>query len=374
MKPGTASWPAAADLLAALGDWFASHRRNLPWRAEDLDAPHPDPYAVLVSELMLQQTQVATVLPYFERWMGAFPDPQSLARASEDDLHRHWQGLGYYRRARHLQGAARSLAEGGWPADLQGLLRLPGLGPYSAAAVAAIAFQWPEPALDGNALRVAARLLALEDPKACQTELRDWLRPALARLGPSRTTQGIMELGALVCLPRQPRCDACPLAPACRARLESRTGSCPGARPRTAQKVSDLCLVAVECEGHWLLERPAARGLLAGLWRWPAVPRAETGGAAEPPPAGSAATASTGAGWVQTYTHRKERITPCLVRLAVPLAAAAGRAWLGAEELRALPMGRRDQRLRDLVLGAPQAGLGSPAPAAPLLDLVRSLP
>ncbi|HNX95877.1 MAG TPA: hypothetical protein PKL14_12030, partial [Holophaga sp.] len=148
--------PDASALLAPLAIWFDAHRRDLPWRAEQLDIPHPDPYAVLVSELMLQQTQVATVIPYFNRWMARFPDPQTLAQASDEDIHRHWQGLGYYRRAAHLKAAAIELAQHGWPQDFRGLERLPGVGPYTAAALASIAFLKPEPALDGNAFRVLA--------------------------------------------------------------------------------------------------------------------------------------------------------------------------------------------------------------------------
>ena len=165
------SWPASPDLLAPLAPWFDRVRRDLPWRAGDLDAPHPDPYAVLVSELMLQQTQVATVVPYFTRWMDRFPTPGKLAEAGEDAVHKAWEGLGYYRRARFLKAAAASIAAEGWPGDLDGLAGLPGLGPYTAAAVGSIAFQWPTPALDGNAFRVLARLLLIEgDPKAQAAE------------------------------------------------------------------------------------------------------------------------------------------------------------------------------------------------------------
>src|SRR5690349_12497143 len=148
------SWPASADLLAPLASWFEAARRPMPWRAADLDGPHPDPYAVLVSELMLQQTQVATVIPYFERWMGLFPTAAALAVADEDAVDKAWEGLGYYRRCRFLKAASMAVAAKGWPRDLEGLSALPGLGPYTAAAVGSIAFQWPTPALDGNAFRV----------------------------------------------------------------------------------------------------------------------------------------------------------------------------------------------------------------------------
>src|SRR5262249_46049527 len=146
-------------------------------------------------------------------------------------------------------------------------LDLPGLGPYTAAAVASIAFQWPEPALDGNAFRVLARLLAIEgDPTNQAAALREWLRPALPLGGPSRMTQGLMELGATTCLPRTPLCDACPLASGCAAKARNLQTVIPPPKVRAAPKESSLWLLAVEAKGRWLLRPPAASGLLAGLW------------------------------------------------------------------------------------------------------------
>lgn len=349
------SWPASAEVLAPLGAWFEAVRRDLPWRARDLDAPHPDPWAVLVSEAMLQQTRVATVVPYFERWMREFPDPAALAGASAERLHKLWEGLGYYRRARHLQAAAAQLVERGWPDDIAGLLALPGLGPYTAAAVAAIAFQLPEPALDGNGFRVASRLLALADPRAKSASLREWLRPALAAHGPSRTTQGLMELGAAVCLPRQPRCQDCPLAAGCAVRALGQPDAYPLRRPRAAPRQVQLWLGAIKSGNRWLLERPRADGLLAGLWRWPAVEvRPPAAGAAErTEPYGSIATGFEP--WVQIYTHRRELVHPFAAELLGERGSGSGREWIEAERLATLPMGRRDQRLRAMVLGSEPA-------------------
>ncbi len=343
--------PEAAQLLAPLAPWFEEGRRDLPWRARDLDRPHPDPYAVLVSELMLQQTQVATVIPYFRRWMERFPTAGDLARAPEEEVHKAWEGLGYYRRARHLQAATKAIAEGGWPEDLGGLLALPGLGPYTAAAVASIAFQWPEPALDGNAFRVLARLLALEgDPKARAAELRSWLRPALEAHGPSRTTQALMELGATVCGPA-PKCGACPLSDGCGARARGLQALIPPPAQRAKAKELDLLLLAVEAPGAYLLRSPAAEGLLAGLWTWPVLEAPELEGAAEAaPPYGVEATAW--GGWTQVYSHRREHVEPLRLRLPAPFPPRGDLAWVPAERLAALPMGRRDGRLREL-LGQP---------------------
>lgn len=340
-------WPPSSELLAPLAPWFDQVRRDLPWRATDLDAPHPDPYAVLVSELMLQQTQVATVIPYFERWMARFPTATALASAPDDAIHKAWEGLGYYRRARFLKAAAASVAARGWPRELDGLAALPGLGPYTAAAVGAIAFQRPTPALDGNAFRVLARLLGLEgDSKLHAAELRRWLVPALAQHGPSRLTQALMELGATRCMPA-PLCATCPLAAACVARQTGRTAELPP--PRTRPRVRDvqLWLLAIEAEGHFLLHAPSAKGLLAGLWRWPTA-------APEAHPADCTLTRglTTWPGWTQVYTHRREAICPLHLALPSRFHIQEGLRWVPREELTALPMGRRDQRLRSL-LGHP---------------------
>jgi A/G-specific adenine glycosylase len=345
------SFPPAAPLLAPLAAWFENARRQMPWRAENLDIPHPDPYAVLVSELMLQQTQVATVIPYFERWMQRFPDAATLAMAGEDEVHRYWEGLGYYRRARHLQAAAAAITRSGWPAELEGLMALPGLGPYTAAALASIAFQQPEAALDGNAFRVLARLLGLrEDPRTYAATLRTWLHPALEVHGPSRVTQGIMELGALICQPA-PRCGGCPLHAACAARHLDLTDAIPPRIPRPAAKEIQLHLVALEAEGSWLLHPPAQKGLLAGLWRWPSVehpePQADLAAEARAPYAGPSGT--TWPGWTQVYSHRKEHVIPVAMHLARRPAAPEGLRWITPEELQQIPMGKRDQRMRSLL-------------------------
>ena len=343
-------FPDSRQLLAPLAPWFESVKRALPWRAEDLDRPHADPYAVLVSEVMLQQTQVATVIPYFRRWMARFPDLASLAAAGDDEIHSFWAGLGYYRRARNLQLAAGILSSQGWPADLEGLLALPGLGPYTAAALAAQAFQWPTPALDGNAFRVAARLLALEgDPRREAAALRAWLQPALAAHGPSRMTQAIMELGATLCAPA-PQCAACPLRDGCRARLEGSAGRIPPALPRARPKETELYLVAISSDAGWLLRPPARKGLLAGLWSWPAIPAGTPeAGAAERGAPYRAAEGRSWPGWVQVYTHLRQTVHPLALHLRAPPPAPEGLAWVGAGELAALPMGRRDQRLRELL-------------------------
>ncbi|MDP1831371.1 MAG: hypothetical protein Q8K67_04885 [Geothrix sp.] len=355
------SWPPSPDLLAPLAPWFDQMRRALPWRATNLDAPHPDPYAVLVSELMLQQTQVATVVPYFTRWMDRFPTPRALAETDEDTVHKAWEGLGYYRRARFLKAAAGSIAAEGWPGDLDGLAELPGLGPYSAAAMGAIAFQWATPALDGNAFRVLARLLLIAgDPKVRAAELRTWLAPALEAHGPSRMTQAIMELGATACTPA-PACGTCPLADRCGAHRAGRTGDIPPIAKRAKAKESALWLVALEAEGQVLLHPPSAKGLLAGLWRWPAL---DATALTPQLTAQSPRPIIAWPGWTQVYTHRREAVSPLHIRLDARFKPAGGLRWVLREGLADLPLGRRDQRLRDLLPTPGQTPLSAPDPRA----------
>jgi len=364
-------WPNADVLLAPLGAWFNAARRDLPWRALDLDASHPDPYAVLVSELMLQQTQVATVIPYFNRWMERFPDVAALAVASDDEIHKLWEGLGYYRRARLLRSAAQKIAEEGWPSDLEGLMGLAGLGPYTAAAVASIAFQIPAAALDGNAFRVLARLLAIEgDPRKSAAPLREWLTRGLRTHGPSRLTQAIMELGATVCAPT-PRCSICPLSSACEAKLRNMADRIPARQPRPQALEVDLWLLALQSQGRWLLHPPSSKGLLAGLWHWPTLPW-------EPPQEGVAEAAipfglsiwRAWPGWTQVYSHRRERVRPLALEID-GFPGPEGMVWLDAVELDRLPMGRRDQRLREL-LRQPHLICDEAPPLAGLLRQLQS--
>ena len=208
--------------VGQLLQWYDSQRRDLPWRAaKDQSA---DPYAVWISEIMLQQTQVQTVIPYFEAFLAKYPDVESLAATSLDEVLASWSGLGYYRRARQMHRAAGEIvALGGFPTSAAGLRELPGIGEYTAAAIASIAFGEVVPVLDGNVERVLSRCLAqAEDPKRSRPRRR--LRQAAAELldprRPGDGNQALMELGATVCRPTSPNCPVCPLAPDCRAHAE----------------------------------------------------------------------------------------------------------------------------------------------------------
>ena len=258
-----------AGLRAALLAWYRVHRRDLPWRRTR------DPYAIWISEAMLQQTRVETVIPYYERFLARFPDVAALATADLDDVTALWAGLGYYSRARNLHRAARLVMErhaGRLPDDVDALRKLPGIGRYTAGALASIAFDKPAPIVDGNVARVLARLLAIDgDLRGPANQARLWSEAeALARgEDPGALNQGLMELGATVCTPRAPRCTACPCARHCAARAQGRAEELP-VRTRPTE-VSRVEAVAVFLERHdrvLAVQRPQ-RGLLGGLWELP---------------------------------------------------------------------------------------------------------
>ncbi|MDH4120248.1 MAG: A/G-specific adenine glycosylase [Deltaproteobacteria bacterium] len=250
----------------ALLKWFARHARPLPWRKDYA------PYHVWVAEMMLQQTRMDTVLPYYQRWMERFPTLEAVARAPQQDVLKAWEGLGYYGRARNLHRAAGEMLRrhgGAIPSSLEELAALPGIGPYTAGAVASIAFNQPVPLVDGNVARVLARLTARSATE--QDRKDDWaLAARLAAGGQARhVNQGMMELGALVCQPRVPQCHACPLADLCQGAALGRPQDFPGVSPR---KKIPLVRGAMALLAHqdrlWVRRRPQ-RGLWGGLWEFP---------------------------------------------------------------------------------------------------------
>lgn len=251
--------------------WFARHQRTLPWRSE------PTPYRVWISEIMLQQTQVATVIDYFLRFVARFPNVQSLAAADLQDVLEVWAGLGYYSRARNLHRAARIVAEqhaGRLPDTLDGLLALPGIGRYTAGAILSIAFNKPAPILDGNVIRVLCRLFAIGgEPKSPAVQRRLW---ALAELlvtprRASQFNQAMMELGALVCTPTSPRCDNCPLNSLCEAKRIGRPEQFPHASRKTRVQAERWAVALVTRNGHVLMTRRDEAGRWGGLWEFPGL-------------------------------------------------------------------------------------------------------
>jgi A/G-specific adenine glycosylase len=250
--------------------WYRRKQRDLPWRRGR------DPYRVWISEIMLQQTTVGTVVPYFERFVKSFPDVRILAAASLDEVLTAWSGLGYYRRARHLHEAARLIVtrhSGRFPSRIEEALRLPGIGRYTAGAILSIAYGRRLPAVDGNVTRVLSRLFLVSGPQTKGSQERVWSLANHLVAGtsdPGAFNQALMELGQLLCRPAAPVCGECPLRGGCRARAAGTQLSVPGPRSRSRPPVvvrADLAVVRKD--GRLLLRRRTDRNLMHGLWEFP---------------------------------------------------------------------------------------------------------
>lgn len=253
--------------------WYRGHARDLPWRKTT------DPYRIWISEIMLQQTRVAAVLGYYARFLAAFPSVEALANGSEEQLMKLWEGLGYYSRARNLHKTAKIVAENGghFPDTYEGLLALPGIGDYTASAIASAAFGRREAAVDGNVLRVVTRLTDchddIADPKTKRT-----IRAALQSVMPTKDAdirifnQATMELGATVCVPNgPPRCEECPAAEFCLGRARGTVQTLPVKAPKKARRVEEKTVFLLLRQGKIALRRRPEDGLLAGLWEFPNV-------------------------------------------------------------------------------------------------------
>lgn len=269
--PRAGGAPAPPDRRAtALLRWFRVHRRPLPWRSSR------DPYRVWVAEVLLQQTRVDQAVPYFERFVRRFPDVQALAAATEEQVLKVWQGAGYYARARRLRRAAREIVRrhrGRLPSSAGALERLPGIGPYTARAIAALAFGEPLVALEANGLRVTARWSREEGDvrsAAVRARLGGQLQALLPRGRAAEFNEAVMELGETVCLPVRPRCSACPVARSCRAARELEDPSViPRSAPSRPRPHVRAAIVVLERRSRWLVQRRPSSGLLGGLWEFP---------------------------------------------------------------------------------------------------------
>jgi A/G-specific adenine glycosylase len=267
------SLPPAQKLLS----WYHAHRRHLPWRSPP--GERADPYHVWLSEIMLQQTVVATVIPYYAKFLAAYPTVQDLAKASVDDVTHLWAGLGYYSRARNLHACARQVAAlGGFPRDYEGLRALPGIGPYTAAAIGAIAFSLPLLPVDGNIERVAARIFGILVPlpgakpvlaKAAQQFLQD----KVAVAAPGDFAQALFDLGATVCTPRNPNCGVCPWAGHCLAQAQGIAASLPARAPKKVRphRTGTVYVLLDGTDNVFLRRRPPS-GLLGGMLEVPDTP------------------------------------------------------------------------------------------------------
>lgn len=277
-------------LTTSLAAWFRENARDLPWRRTC------DPYGIWVSEIMLQQTQVKTVIPYWERWMRELPSIASLARAKSEKIHKLWEGLGYYHRVRNMQRAAQVIVRehgGRFPTEFEAVLELPGIGRYTAGAICSIAFGQPRPILDGNVVRVLTRIFGIPgDPREKETNAGLWQlaqdlvqeavgglepgkvpfpSPALAPHAASQFNQALMELGALICTPREPRCPICPLAKGCVAFRDGRVAELPTKGKRKIPTQRRFLAFVLRRGNQFLIRQRSAGEVNAHLWEFPNI-------------------------------------------------------------------------------------------------------
>ncbi len=336
-------------LASRLLAWYRLHARTLPWRGS------ADPYAVWVSEIMLQQTRVEAVIPYFEKWMVRFPTVRVLAVASEQDVLNAWEGLGYYSRARNLHKAAQKIVDefgGELPRSVNELRTLPGIGRYTAGAIASIAFGLDEPTLDGNLRRVFSRLFNVEVP-ADSREGGQWLWSLAAAHLPRGQAgdynQALMDLGATVCLPKNPRCLLCPVREFCRARALGVQEGRPVMKPKAeVPRVVHAAVVIMKGKRVLLAKRPS-KGLLGGMWEFP------NGRVDGDPRKGLAKALKTGYGLGvragealgvirHAYTHFRVTVHVFQAEL-VSMSKEKNLKWVSVDELENYPMGRIDRQI-----------------------------
>jgi len=343
-------------LASRLIRWQVRHgRHDLPWQGTR------DPYRIWLSEVMLQQTQVTTVIPYYERFLARFPDVKSLAVAQLDEVLALWSGLGYYSRARNLHAAAQAVAEsngGRFPRTSKALAALPGVGRSTAAAIAVFAFGEREAILDGNVKRVLARHFAVRGyPGGKQVENRLWklAESQVPEKGIERYTQALMDLGAGVCTRARPACARCPLRASCEARLEGKVEAYPRRRPRKPVPLRKTAMLLLLREGEVLLEKRSPVGLWGGLWCLPEIsPRADPRDYCRRRLGARLASAKRLPLLQHGFTHFTLNITPvvCQVASASPCASEPGQIWLPLEEA---------------------AGAAVPAPVRKLLNSLRAV-
>ncbi len=261
---------ALKEIVNPILKWYDSHARVLPWREE------PSPYRVWVSEIMLQQTRVEAVKPYFERFIKELPTIRALAEAPEDRLMKLWEGLGYYNRVRNMQKAAIELTEeygGEMPADFERILKLPGIGSYTAGAIASIAFGIPRPAVDGNVLRVLSRVQkSYEDimKQSVRKSFEEQVRAVIPKVRAGDFNQSLIELGAIVCVPNgAPKCEECPLKELCRAHADGVELELPKKTPPKKRRVEDRTVLVLLSDNKAALKKRPSKGLLAGLYELP---------------------------------------------------------------------------------------------------------
>jgi len=334
-----------AAIRAALLRFFDESARDLPWRRTN------DPYAIWVSEVMLQQTRVEAVIPYYERWLSQYPDVAALASAPIDDVLKSWEGLGYYSRARNLHSAAIMVRErysGSVPPSYDALRGLPGVGEYTAGAVASIAYSHAVPAVDGNVRRVLARLLDHPDPPA--SLLRSVALSLVPSERPGDFNQALMELGATICTPRTPRCARCPVASWCAARAAGTQLERPLPKQRARVPLVRLATAVMRRpDGRLFIVRRPDTGLLARMWNFPGVEISDSADASAAALRLASSFGLQASGAVElcsvthVFSHRRERYDCFIVDVQSGSSRTAGTAWIGDRTQHALP--RAQQRI-----------------------------
>jgi A/G-specific adenine glycosylase len=333
--------PSPADMAAELLVWYERHARVLPWRVGPRERRHgarPDPYLVWLSEIMLQQTTVKAVLPYFVAFARRWPDVASLAAAPEAEVMAAWAGLGYYSRARNLIACARTLVDehgGAFPGATAELTRLPGIGAYTSAAIAAIAFDEQVAVVDGNVERVAARFFAIAEPGPAGKEaVRAVLSPLVPADRPGEFAEALMDLGATICTPRRPACALCPLSDGCGARAEGAPEAYPVKAAKRARPTrSGIAFVALRADDAVLLRRRPPKGLLGGMAEVPGTDwvEAEPSGRPKPPLPGD--WSRLVAPILHSFTHFELRLTVHLGRVTAGAPAPPGHWWAPLDRL-----------------------------------------
>jgi A/G-specific adenine glycosylase len=343
-------------LSSRLLAWYHTNKRTLPWRG------HPSAYAVWVSEIMLQQTRVEAVIPYFERWMRLFPTVQELANASEHDVLNAWEGLGYYSRARNLHNAAKIVAdlyEGEMPRDLDQLRKLPGIGRYTLGAIASIAFGMDVAALDGNIKRVYARIFDLEvavDSPAGEKILWELAEKNLPKGHAGDYNQALMDLGATICIPKNPRCLICPVMKLCKARQNGTQNQRPVKTPKKEVPHYVHAAGVIVQRGRVLLAQRPSEGLLGGMWEFP-------NGRVDGDPAAELPKALKAGYELRVKSRRQESISvvehgyshfsvtvhvfPCEL---ISSPKETNLKWVSLNKLDAYPMGKIDRQIAGMIV------------------------
>lgn len=321
-------------------EWYRTTKRDLPWRRVR------DPYAIWVSEIMCQQTQIETVLPFYGRWMERLPTVENLAAASEEEVLGLWQGLGYYRRARMLQAGARQVVERGWPQNAHEWREISGVGDYTAGAIASIALGEPAALVDGNVARVLARFYARRESGAA---LLKWAWPVarewVDRESPGDWNQALMELGALVCTPQKPQCQSCPLRPGCSAVEQGLTAEIPTPKPRPKVVELEWRVILTEHAGAWAVNQIPAGEWWEGMWEFPTERESAAPDRSQRNESSSAYLGSIS----HTVTHHRIRVE---VWRTDPGSQGDGFRWVTGEELSALPMPALQRKAFRLLDGA----------------------